>query len=285
MIFTPANFDRVVRGKNTSYTARNLKRNFNEPSVLTYGKALKAVYKGLGSHYKNEYFFKNTLLNDVLTREDLSATTILNEFQIGKSIADVVVLNGHARVYEIKTDLDDLTKLEKQLTDYCQFANEVYVVASSKYASRLSEKYANTSVGVLELTENDEVKSLKQADDNELQFNHTTLFKTLRQNEYQAIVKETFGSVPAVPNTLLFRECLNLCREIEVKKFQRLVFNKLKDRKLQCPNLLTSRKTPVELKYICHALDLTSTDYSDLYRFLNKPLHPNVLPVSKRKAV
>jgi hypothetical protein len=285
LIFTPSNFDRVVRENDAAYTTRNMKRNFQGSSAFTYGKALSSIYKELGRCYKNEYFFKNTLLNDVLTKEDLSATTILNEFQIGKSIADVVVLNGHARVYEIKTDLDDLTKLEKQLIDYCQFANEVYVVASSKFAERLCEKYADTSIGVLELNENDEVKTLKKAKNNDLGFTHTTLFKTLRQNEYKAIVKNNFGSVPDVPNTLLFKSCLNLCREIEIKQFQKIVFNKLKDRKLQCPDLLTSIKTPIELKYICHALDLTASDYADLYSFLNKPLHPNVLPIPKRKAV
>ena len=271
-IFTTSNFNKVVRQNDYKLTETKLKKHYlKETTNNSYKKVLANLYLELQSEYRSEYFYKNNLLNKYLLKQySLSTTSVFNEFKIGNSIADFVLLNGTARIFEIKTDLDGLDKLEKQLNDYKQFADSVYIVTSSKYIDKILLDYSNSTIGVIEFTQRNTFKKHKKAQSNTSYFNHLTIFKTLRKAEYLDIVETYFGYIPEVPNTKIFRTCFELISSIEVSEFQKLVFNKLKKRKIKCPNLLESEKTPFELKQICYTLDFSEQEYNSLYTFLHK---------------
>jgi hypothetical protein len=198
----------------------------------------------------------------------MSTTTVFNEFKIGNSIADFVLLNGTARVFEIKTDLDGLDKLNKQINDYRQFADLVYIVTSSKFIKKILLDYSDTTIGIIELTHKNTLKEIKKAESNLIYFNPLVIFKTLRKSEYLEIIYDFYNYIPDVPNTKIFKVCLELIYNIEPATFQKLAFQKLKKRKIKCPSLLKSEKTPMELKQICYSLDLSERDYNSLYTFL-----------------
>jgi hypothetical protein len=271
-IFTTSNFNRVVRQNDYKLTETKLKKHYlKEATHNSYKKVLANLYLELQSEYRSEYFYKNNLLNKYLLKQySLSTNSVFNEFKIGNSIADFVLLNGTARIFEIKTDLDGLDKLEKQLNDYKQFADSVYIVTSSKYIDKILLDYSNSTIGVIEFTQRNTFKEHKKAQSNTSYFNHLAIFKTLRKAEYLDIVENYFGYIPEVPNTKIFRICFELISSIEVSEFQKLVFNKLKKRKIKCPNLLESEKTPFELKQICYTLDFSEQEYNSLYTFLHK---------------
>lgn len=273
-IFTPSNFDRVIRGNDIGVIERKLKKYFIGDSHKTnYRKTIKLLYNKLQNEYCGEYFFKNTLLNRYLLKEySLKTTTVINEFKIASSVADFVLLNGKAKIYEIKTDLDNLDKLKKQLNDYTQFADLVYVVTTSKFIRRILDDYANSTIGVLEFTSRKSFKEHKEAKSNCKSFNHTTIFKTLRKSEYIEIINDYFGYIPDVPNTKIFGSCLDLVNTIDICEFQKLAFNKLKNRKIKCPDLFKSEQTPYELRQICYSLDFSKDEYGQLYKFLNKSI-------------
>jgi hypothetical protein len=192
----------------------------------------------------------------------------LNEFNIANSVADFLLLNGSAHLYEIKTEYDDFDKLDKQIADYQKFADTVSIVTSPKNSYKLLEKYTGTSVGVIEL-KNKSLKTLKAASINASHLDHETIFKTLHKKEYLSIVKYFFDYTPRVPNTLLFRESLSLIKRIDVRLFQKVAIDTLKLRTLNCPDILRSDDVPEELKYICFALNLSQKDYLVLFSFLN----------------
>lgn len=273
-IFTPSTFRRVVREQDYKSTEKRLKKYFIQDSFeMSYRAVLEQLYKELQEEYRNEYFFKNSLFNKFLLKKySLSTTTVLSEFKIGNSIADFVLLNGSARIFEIKTDLDGLDKLEKQLNDYRQFADLIYIVTSSKYVERIKVDYATSTIGIIEFTKKNTFKEHKKATSNFSFFNHETIFKTLRKPEYLDIVCETFGYIPDVPNTKVFKTCLNLIKELNVETFQKLAFGKLKERKIEEPTLLESDKTPFELKQICYTLNFSESEYNTLHTFLNKTI-------------
>jgi hypothetical protein len=50
------------------------------------------------------------------------------EFNVGSSRLDYARINGHSYAYEIKTELDSLEKLEKQISDYSQVFEYIHVV-------------------------------------------------------------------------------------------------------------------------------------------------------------
>ncbi len=270
-LFSAPNFDRIIRANDQTSFKRRIKKHYPllKPNS-TYKNVLSFLYSELQSNYRSEYLFKNTLLNKLLIKKySLKTTTVLNEFAIGSSIADFVLLNGESRIYEIKTDLDGLDKLKKQINDYVQFSNKVYIVTTSKHSGKIIQEYKGTTIGIVELTTNNSLKKLKEAGDNSKYFNSVTIFKTLRKQEYLDIIKDYFGFTPQVPNTLLFKECLKLISNIDPKIFQSLVYTKLKERNIKCPELLVSKKTPDELKHICYTLDMSELEYTKFYNFLN----------------
>jgi hypothetical protein len=272
-IFTPSNFKRIVKRKDYSYTINRISKHVTFQTPANRKNLIESVYKELQTNYKSEYLYKNALVNKLLLgKYSLNTTTIINEFKIGGSIADFVLLNGEARIFEIKTELDSLDKLSKQVFDYCQFANKVYVVTASKFIDKLASEYKDSNIGIIEYTQQYTLREVVEAKDNSKYFDHLTIFKTLRKQEYLDIVNQYFGYLPKVPNTKIFKECVSLVKLIEVKEFQRLAFQKLKERKLRCPDLLKSDKTPYELKHICYSLDMNEREYSELFDFLNQTI-------------
>ncbi len=272
-IFTPTNFDRIVRRKDFANTRARIKKHISSPDSINILEILQFIYKELLENYKSEYLYKNALLNKLLLgKYSINTTTVVNEFKVGRSIADFVLFNGEAKIFEIKTEFDSLEKLDKQLADYKQFANKVYVVSNSKFIHKLLSNYNDTTLGIIEFTENNTLKELQPAKENNLSFNHNAIFKTLRKQEYLDIIQEYFGKIPDVPNTRIFQESLKLAETINIIDFQKLAYKKLKERKLKCSKEFLSDKIPYELKHICYSLNMSIKEYSYLYQFLNQKI-------------
>lgn len=268
-IFSPASFKKAFREDSSSMLQRKLKRYDSDNSSATNGHIIQKLYSELKDNYRNEYLYKNALLNDLILRKySIDTTTVFNEFKIGSSVADFVLLNGEIKIFEVKTELDKLDKLEKQIEDYCQFADKVIVVADAKHITKLMNLYSATTIGIVELTEQGKLKTFKEAQNNSLKFNHETIFKTLRKGEYLNIIEDYFGEIPDVPNTKIFKECLEISKKINILDFQKLVLKTLKQRKIKTPDMLIN--APYELKHICYSLDFTYKEYAKMYNFLNK---------------
>jgi hypothetical protein len=265
-------FKNVLKSDNKVFVER-IKKHISGFNFSDYKQFISALYNNLSADYKNEYVYKNTLINEILLKDYcLSTTTVINEFNIGTSIADFVLLNGEAKIFEIKTEFDTLDKLKKQITDYLKFADKVYVVSDSKFIDKISKEYDTTCVGIIELTKENQLNKIKEAEKNTLYLNHLAIFKTLRKSEYLEIVQEKFGFIPNVPNTKIFKECFQLISTLDISDFQSSVIKKLKERKLNCPELLKSDETPFELKHICYSLNLNTKEYESLFSFLNKKI-------------
>ncbi len=121
------------------------------------------MYFVLKNSYRNEYYFKNTLFNQLVKHYGLENSVVLDEFKIGGSIADFVFLNGEARVYEIKTAFDDLSKLKKQVSDYMQFANKVYMVTSPNHENLAVKLLKDSQVGIIILDNNNSFQEVKKS--------------------------------------------------------------------------------------------------------------------------
>src|SRR5665811_177245 len=154
-IYTRSNFNRVIRKNDFRFINNRIYKHLRIRGSYKNSDLLKTLYNQLQKTYRSEYFYKNALINKLLLgKYRLNTTTFFYEFKIGTSIADFVFLNGEARIYEIKTDLDNLDKLEKQIFDYSQFGNKVYIVASHNHIQKLLEIYSDSPVGLVEFTQN-----------------------------------------------------------------------------------------------------------------------------------
>src|SRR5690606_17644315 len=267
-IFSPPIFQKIVRENDYSMFQKQTNKYYNTNSHQTNLEIIKSLYRSLQKQYRCEYIYKNKLINDIIKSYSLESTLTLNEFKIGASKADLILLNGQVRVYEIKTELDGLEKLEKQIKDYQKLANLVHIVTDLKYAKKLLVEYQNTSVGIIALNSKNKLETIKEAYANESFLDFTTIFKILRKQEYLDLVEANFGFIPDKPNTQIFKACHELLATLDIINFQKQVSSKIKERKLLNPDLLKSSKTPRELKHICNSLDFNEQEYQRLYNFL-----------------
>lgn len=107
---------------NTSNT-QNTRELFNE-IILKY--------------YPNELSVKSNFINQVLFKSNDHVTIF--ELPIGSSRIDLCKLNGSSTAYEIKTDLDNLLRLNKQLNDYLQIFEKVFVICSLNKLSDIEKQ-------------------------------------------------------------------------------------------------------------------------------------------------
>ncbi|MEN6462681.1 MAG: sce7726 family protein [Syntrophomonas sp.] len=61
------------------------------------------------------------------------------EMNVNKSRVDISRINGKSMAYEIKTELDSLTKLEKQMLDYSKVFEFSYVLIHEKHLKKAKE--------------------------------------------------------------------------------------------------------------------------------------------------
>ncbi|WP_206781370.1 sce7726 family protein [Bacillus thuringiensis] len=195
---------------------------------------LEQNYDILAKQYRNEFFFKNTLFNKlVLGKYSLNTTSAFSEMIVGKSKADFVLINGNkSKVYEIKTDLDNLERLVNQVEDYSRAFSEIYVVTSEKnyYPVYKVIKELNPSIGIIVLTDRIHLSVRKQALENDTNLEHEVLFKLLRKKEYEEILLLKFGLLPDVKPVQYFKACLYWFKKLDVKEAQNLVLQQLKKR-------------------------------------------------------
>lgn len=182
-ILSKSTIETMVRKNDCSYIRTKSKKydkDYLYTSKPTFEDYLRYIFFILKDNYRNEYIYKNTIINDLLiSKYGLETTTALNEFKINKSIADLVLLNGSSKVFEIKTELDSPSRLESQVNDYKKVFEEIYIVTYHT----LVDKYINfidEDIGILSLNENLKLTTIREASKN-LHFDNTTILKCLRK--------------------------------------------------------------------------------------------------------
>jgi hypothetical protein len=79
-------------------------------------------------YYPNELSVKANFINQVLFKSKNHVTIF--ELPVGSSRTDLCKVNGSSVAFEIKTDLDNLLRLNKQLNDYLEIFEKVFVICS-----------------------------------------------------------------------------------------------------------------------------------------------------------
>ncbi|MDL2236724.1 sce7726 family protein, partial [Christensenellaceae bacterium OttesenSCG-928-K19] len=114
----------------------------SHPENNTNSDNFELLYRVLKDEYRNEYYYKNTLLNKLLLGvHSVNTTTALTELPIAESKADFLLINGKAIVYEIKTELDNLDRLDGQISSYYKAFNHVCVLSYENNADAILSKY------------------------------------------------------------------------------------------------------------------------------------------------
>lgn len=171
---------------------------------------LQNVYNHLCINYRSEYIYKNAIANKILLgKHSLNTTCMLTEFRVADCKADAVLINGTSTVYEIKSELDSMERLHKQIEAYEKVFDMIHVITAPSQIEKV-ELNLPIHVGILSLNQQNIISPIREAQSRKHSVVPEVIFDSLRKPEYTAIIKELYGTVPTVPNTQIYRICRNL---------------------------------------------------------------------------
>ena len=243
-----------MSGENTILTrffSQNMLRNFvtnAEPSKelmqriirkyciqtdtgATNEQVISDIYQYIGKSYRNEYFYKNTLLNKLIINvHRVKTTTALTEVSIAKSKADFIMINGKAVVYEIKTELDSFDRLLNQISDYYKVFDHVCVVTSESQLQSLKKLTGHLPIGIYVLTNKNTIRRIKEPEEYREKLDSNCIFKVLNKPEYESIVYKVNGQLPNATPVKHYQACKALLCELPVEQLYSLFLAELKKR-------------------------------------------------------
>lgn len=229
------------------------------------------LYSVLTKQYRNEYFYKNTIINKILLgRHSVNTTTALSEIPLGKSKADIVLINGKAVVYEIKTQLDSLDRLDNQILDYYKVFDHVEIITDDSHFNKIMEKYSETSVGISTLTKKNTISQKKKPEKNTSLLEHNTIYKTLRKEERKQLISHFYGDIPIFDQFSEYKEMQKMFCQIEMQELYKEFLKEMKKRSLIKYYKEEFMAVPYELKSLLYFSSLKKGEYKILKNALEE---------------
>lgn len=211
---------------------------------FTAADVFELAYDGLAREYRSEYFFKNIVAERLLFgKHSLNTATVLPEFRVGRSKADCVVLNGSSTCYEIKSDFDNLDRLPEQLAFYKKIFDRIFVVVGKAHIEKVQELCAE-DIGIIELTQRKNLRLIRDAKTSSEPVDVSIVMRSLRVDEYKALVYKVTGVQQEHPNTEIFSVCEEILQTVPSSEIRKAFCSVLKDsRKIEKEFILSLPRT------------------------------------------
>jgi hypothetical protein len=163
---------------------------------------------------RTEYVYKAAITQKILLGiHSLRTASMMTEFRVGTRKADVVVLNGSASAYEIKSERDCLSRLEQQVDEYRRVFASVNVVAAERHL-RAVEKVLPDFVGISVLTDRFRLSRVRPAIDDPDRTESTSIFDSIGQREAALILSDAGFALPKLPNTQIYGRIREIFSEL-----------------------------------------------------------------------
>lgn len=221
---------------------------------------------------RDEYVYKSALTQKVLLgTHSLNTATMLTEFRVGSRKADVVVLNGTATAYEIKSERDNLSRLLGQVLSYLEVFASVNVIAGEKHIQSIANCVPSV-VGIQVLSNSFSISTYREPVVDIARIIPSAVFDVLNLKESETVLRSLGIVIPKVPNTqkhtVLKELFLTLSPELAHRQ---MVFALKKHRSLRSlKSVLDS--VPTSLYSAVLASKLRKKDYNRLVESLTIPV-------------
>lgn len=266
-VISNAGLQRMMFSDDFKAQARHLKQVLRRIGIevekkIQISELIDISYEYLLRHYRNEYLYKVALLNSyVVKNHSLSDTILLNEFKIGNSKADTVLINGTNKVFEIKTELDSPERLCTQINDYYRGFSEVYVVIHHSEIPKYMSCIDN-HVGIMLYSRENTIELLRSAEVYVDKLDILTMMKALRKEEYLHLVERVAGEIPRATPVQLFKACAHILSKYPVLDVQDQFLKIIKERlTLSTTELAMKTELPAALRLSCYYYNLNHNDY------------------------
>lgn len=222
---------------------------------------------------RDEYIYRAAISQKVLMgTHTLRTASMLNEFRTGNSKADLVILNGTATVYEIKSERDSLARLASQVDDYKKVFSKINVITSENHIKGVLEIVPD-DVGLMCLSKRYQIKTVREAIECHAQICPVTVFESLRMAESTTILQAMGVKVPEVPNTQRHATMRNLFATLDpIALHAEMVRTLKKTRDLSSLEDFVDR-LPISLQAAALSVSLRRSEHSRLIDAIATPLH------------
>lgn len=252
LMFRPAFLERAAIGRHCGLVSEvianiGFKRDFLRQPLC---QILDEIYQLLATHYQCEYIFKNSVASAIRSHNrGFKNVVVMDEFRANECRADVVAVNGTSIAYEVKTDLDSLDKLPKQLDTYQTVFDEIWVVTTPTLSSKVMTM-APLHVGIAVLGSNMRLKTTRKPTSNKQHVSPEHIFDCMRREEYVAALRHLTGIAPIVAPARMYTECKRIFRNLPPDTAHAAFVSAMKSRAV-CNSLINNNAIPSSLTYLC----------------------------------
>jgi hypothetical protein len=172
------------------------------PRNATVGDVFDQAFRLLRSlGNRDEYVYRSAITQKILLgQHNLRTASMLSEARVGVCKADVVVLNGTATAYEIKSERDSLARLTNQVIAYSEAFAAVNVVTSPSHVRQVLGQIPGW-VGVLVLSGKFTLQVERPAVVDAARTNPLSVLDLMRVDEAHRVLRSLDIAPPNVPNT------------------------------------------------------------------------------------
>lgn len=221
---------------------------------------------------RDEYVYRAAISHKILMgTHSLRTASMLNEFRAGSCRADLVILNGTATVYEIKSERDSLARLANQVENYKRVFAKVNIIASDNHVDGVM-KTVPSDVGVLCLSRRGRISTVRDAVDCPERICPVTVLESLRTAEAEAILKAMAISVPKLPNTKRHAAFRELFAQLDSAALHIEMVRTLKRTRNLAPLGDLVDRLPASLQAAALSIPVRRADHGKLVEAVHTPL-------------
>lgn len=221
---------------------------------------------------RDEYVYKTALVRRILLgKHSLRTASMLNEFRVGECKADLVILNGTATAYEVKSERDSLSRLNKQVDTYSKVFAKVFVVAAEDHVPAVISSVP-MDVGIMLLNRRYRISTFREAEDRTERVSPVAIFDSIRMHEAEKILQLRGIQTPKLPNTQLHSALRKLFIQLEPREAHEGMVAVLKRTRNLVPLSDLVSQLPTSLQTAGLSIPLRKLDHARLVSAVNTPL-------------
>lgn len=222
--------------------------------------------------HRHEYVYKSALTQNILLgKHSLKTASMLTEFRVGDCKADLVILNGTATVYEIKSERDSLNRLERQVSAYRRVFAKVCVIVGENHVDSVIDAVPG-DVGVMCLSSRHQISSVRESLEQPERTSPVAIFDSIRLNEAKQILTRNGLSLPQVPNTELHSALREQFTKLPSEAAHIGMVQVLKQTRNLLPLVDLVGQLPISLQSAALSVPLRKVDHGRLLQAVNTKL-------------
>lgn len=166
-----------------------------EPDLLSESKKMYAQMK---KNHRNEYFYKNELLNQIFIPliQNQKNATLYKEWYVNHSWFDIAIFEEgkSPAIFEIKSDLDSIKRLPKQISNYYGITPNVNILCSIGLVNKVLNIIPEET-GLYVLDSDAKIRKVRGAKNRWVDYQPYQAFELLRSNEKTNLVPDLYSGI------------------------------------------------------------------------------------------